>query len=74
MIRSILSPTFDASTSQTADDVGGDVKLQYNTQSGWHMRVSRKDEKLLRAQKGLITLETRKDGVRFTTVEMKQVR
>lgn len=58
---------------QTADDVGGDVKLQFNTQSGWHMRVSRKDEKLLRAQKGLITLETRKDGVRFTTAELKNL-
>ncbi len=37
------------------------------------MRVSRKDEKLLRAQKGLITLETRKDGVRFTTAELKNL-
>lgn len=40
---------------------------------GYHFRVSRKEEKLLRGSSRLIYLETRKDGVRFTTLKLKDL-
>jgi DNA mismatch repair protein MSH2 len=72
--KTSIKKQIDKSHAETADDLGGDsVKLQFTQQAGWHMRVSRKDEKLLRGQKGVITLETRKDGVRFTTSALKSL-
>ncbi len=62
--------------SEIADDLGLDekkVKLNHSSALGYHVRVSRKDEKNLRSAKGYVTLETRKDGVRFTSPEMKRL-
>lgn len=55
-----------------ADELGLDenkVKLNHSNQQGYHFRVSRKDEKALRAAHGFTSLEARKDGVRFTNSE-----
>ena len=51
-----------------------DVKLQDANNLGYHFRVSRKNEKYLRKdKKKYITLEMRKDGIRFTTKEMSKI-
>jgi hypothetical protein len=44
-----------------------DVKLNHQGQLGWHLRVTRKDEKSIRADKKYLMLETRKDGYRFAS-------
>lgn len=59
--------------NEVADDLGLDdkkVKLNHSSQQGYHFRVSRKDEKALRTASGYTSLETRKDGVRFTNSEV----
>ncbi len=48
-----------------------EVKLNHQGQLGWHLRVTRKDEKSIRSDKKYLMLETRKDGYRFTTVDLK---
>lgn len=48
------------------------IKLQYSGNLGYHLRMSRKDERYLRTNNKYIGLETRKDGVRFTTKEQRQ--
>lgn len=61
---------------RVADDLGLDpkhVKLNWTAQLGDHFRVSRKDEKKLRGKKKYTSLETRKDGVRFTSMKMKKL-
>jgi DNA mismatch repair protein MSH2 len=47
------------------------VKLNHANNLGYHYRISRKDEKFLRANKSYTALETRKDGVRFTSPHMR---
>jgi len=49
------------------------VKLNYAGHLGYHLRISRKDEKNLRGNKSYATLETRKDGVRFTNAKMRDI-
>jgi DNA mismatch repair protein MSH2 len=50
------------------------VKLNRSTaQIGYHFRVSRKNEKNLRSCKQYTCIETRKDGVRFTSMQMKKI-
>lgn len=48
------------------------VKLSSAPLLGEHFRISRKDEKVLRGNSKFMTLDTRKDGVRFTTIKMKK--
>jgi len=58
----------------TADDIGVEVsrvKLNNQSQLGYHLRITRKDEKLIRNNPRYNALETRKDGVRFTTMQLK---
>eukprot|EP00474_Spongospora_subterranea_P001743 CRZ02201.1 hypothetical protein [Spongospora subterranea] len=51
--------------------MSGKLKLNYKDGLGYHLRVTRKEEKALRGHRKVICLETRKDGVRFTTTELK---
>lgn len=48
------------------------VKLSSAPGLGEHFRISRKDEKVLRGNSKFTTLDTRKDGVRFTSIKMKK--
>jgi DNA mismatch repair protein MSH2 len=61
----------------TMNDLGLDdgkdrVKLQRNA-AGYCLRVTRKDEKFLRGKARYHTIETRKDGVRFTTSSLRSL-
>lgn len=62
---------------ETATDLGLDdkkVKLNHADTLGDHFRISRKDERVLRKKTATyINLETRKDGVRFTSKRMKSL-
>ncbi|KXJ23745.1 DNA mismatch repair protein Msh2 [Exaiptasia diaphana] len=49
------------------------IKLESNNQIGYFFRVTRKEEKGLRNNKKYITIETRKDGIRFTNSSLKQL-
>lgn len=48
------------------------LKLNHNGTHGYFLRVTRKDETALRGRPKFICLETRKDGVKFTTKEIRQ--
>jgi DNA mismatch repair protein MSH2 len=48
------------------------LKLERKDGLGHCFRVTRKDEVLIRSQKSLTILETRKDGVRFTTAPLRR--
>mmetsp|Transcript_48662 Transcript_48662/g.95398 ORF Transcript_48662/g.95398 Transcript_48662/m.95398 type:complete len:948 (-) Transcript_48662:170-3013(-) len=66
----------DEAVEEVARDLGLDaskVKLNHTPQLGDHFRISRKDEKVLRKKAKYSSLETRKDGVRFTCPSMKKL-
>lgn len=70
-----LSRMIDDHLEETSDALGlesGKVKLSNAPNLGDHFRVSRKDERVLRGNSKFTTLDTRKDGVRFTTIKMKK--
>uniref|UniRef100_A0A7S2TUX3 DNA mismatch repair proteins mutS family domain-containing protein n=1 Tax=Lotharella oceanica TaxID=641309 RepID=A0A7S2TUX3_9EUKA len=71
-----LKRTMERLQRECADDLGLDEKkvkmAQLPTTKRWHFRVSRKDEKLLRKRSGYTTLETRKDGAKFTTRDLTE--
>ena len=70
-----LQLNVDSLLEDVADDLGLDsnkVKLSTAPNLGEHFRVSRADEKKLRGKSKYTTLDTRKDGVRFTTIKMKK--
>nr|WCZ58541.1 DNA mismatch repair protein Msh2 [Andalucia godoyi] len=62
---------------EAADDLGFDagksLKLEKHTQHGFVFRVSRKDERGIRDNSKYIPLDTRKDGVLFTSPKMRKV-
>jgi DNA mismatch repair protein MSH2 len=63
-------------TEEMNEDLAFDkaeVKLVRGVSHGYHFRVSRKNEKSLRSNKQLTLLETRKDGVKFTSISLKKV-
>ena len=62
----------DLLLQKAKQDFDVEVKLNHSGPAGYHFRVSRKDEKAIRSTDALI-LETRKDGVRFTTHALKSV-
>lgn len=48
------------------------MKLERNKDKVYTMRITRKDEKTLRSNQGTFTtVETRKDGVKFTSTALK---
>ncbi|CAD2217827.1 MutS domain III/MutS family domain IV/MutS domain V, putative [Angomonas deanei] len=49
------------------------LKYEYHPSYGYVFRVSRKEDRQLRANKELITVSTAKDGVRFTTEKMSSI-
>lgn len=49
------------------------LKLEKHDSYGYVFRVTRKDEKLIRGKKQYKTVDTRKDGVRFVTSELKRL-
>ncbi|XP_065184148.1 DNA mismatch repair protein Msh2-like isoform X2 [Sycon ciliatum] len=50
---------------------GKTIKLESTSQLGHFFRVTRKDEKSLRNARGFITIDTNKNGVRFTSPDLK---
>jgi len=71
-----LSDRMEKLRSNCADDLGlqySKVKLLQLTTKRWHFRMTRKDEKNLRKKSSKYSiLETRKDGVKFTTRELSE--
>eukprot|EP01135_Chromosphaera_perkinsii_P002024 Nk52_evm71s215 gene=Nk52_evmTU71s215 len=49
------------------------IKLENNSQMGYFFRVTRKDEKVLRKQSSYFTIDTQKNGVRFTNSKLKAI-
>lgn len=49
------------------------LKLEKRDNAGYVFRVTRKDEKLIRGKSAYIIVDTRKDGVRFVTRELKKL-
>lgn len=49
------------------------LKLEKRDNAGYVFRVTRKDEKLIRGKSSYIIVDTRKDGVRFVTRELKKL-
>ncbi|EGG18740.1 mutS like protein [Cavenderia fasciculata] len=59
-----------------ADDLGIDearVKLHQSDKDGYLVRLSRKDEKLIRGNAKYIVYGTQKDGVRFSTSDIRKL-
>ncbi|CAB4031835.1 DNA mismatch repair Msh2 [Paramuricea clavata] len=54
-------------------EAGKTIKLETNNQFGYYLRITRKEEKKLRGSKKFTTLDTRKDGVRFTNSVLRQL-
>eukprot|EP00475_Leptophrys_vorax_P011812 TRINITY_DN18305_c0_g1_i1.p1 TRINITY_DN18305_c0_g1~~TRINITY_DN18305_c0_g1_i1.p1 ORF type:complete len:263 (+),score=52.69 TRINITY_DN18305_c0_g1_i1:724-1512(+) len=49
------------------------LKPNHSAVHGYHFRITRKEHSKIRGRNEYISLETRKDGVRFTTREMKKL-
>lgn len=49
------------------------LKYEYHSSYGYVFRVSRKEDRQLRASKDLITVSTAKDGVRFTSAPLSSL-
>ncbi|XP_046847802.1 DNA mismatch repair protein Msh2-like isoform X2 [Xenia sp. Carnegie-2017] len=59
--------------SELGLEAGKTIKLETSNQLGYFLRITRKEEKKLRGKKPYITLETKKDGVRFTTSVLRRI-
>lgn len=69
-----MSRDMESIGSEMAQSMGledSKVKLLHAPSHGWCLRVTRKDEKNLRSKTGLIQLGTLKDGVYFTTPNLR---
>eukprot|EP01133_Synstelium_polycarpum_P008041 gene8041-9445_t len=65
----------DEAREKIADDLQlpeGRVKLHVSDKDGHTMRISLKDEKVIRGKTTYIQCATQKDGVRFTTSQIRQ--
>ena len=73
--RDEVRAEIEQARSQAAKRLGltdDKVKLEKSKDKVYALRVTRKDEKILRSKTGTFTvLETRKDGVKFTCKELK---
>ncbi|XP_074601818.1 DNA mismatch repair protein spel1 [Brevipalpus obovatus] len=67
----------DQITSKITKKLGieaGKIKLEVNSQTGYGLRVTKKEEKLVRASKGIQLLDrNKKDAVRFTTDDLQNL-
>jgi DNA mismatch repair protein MSH2 len=69
-----ISALFDAAARKLGLERERVLKLDHSPAHGWFFRLTRKEEAGVRAKlagPGFIPLETRKDGVKFTTKELK---
>ncbi|XP_077977328.1 DNA mismatch repair protein Msh2-like [Glandiceps talaboti] len=61
--------------TKSARDLGVEankiLKLESNSQLGYFFRVTRKEEKIIRNNKKYITIDTNKNGVRFTNTTLR---
>lgn len=63
----------DKAASDLGLEAGKSIKLETNNQYGYFFRVTRKEDKKLRGNKRYTTLDTRKDGVRFSNSSLRQL-
>lgn len=64
---------FQRAAQKLGLDPGKSIKLEMNDQLGYYMRMTLKDEKVLRDFKGFDILDTQKGGVRFRNVILSQL-
>ncbi|XP_065649917.1 DNA mismatch repair protein Msh2 isoform X2 [Hydra vulgaris] len=68
-----LNDSLDDAARVLGLDAGKTIKLESNSQIGHFFRVTLKEEKVLRSCKKFTTIETRKDGVRFTNSTLSEL-
>ena len=69
-----MSDVFDAVADRLGLERERVLKLNYSAQHGWFFRLTKKEEVGVRAKlagPGFLPLETRKDGVKFSTKELR---
>ncbi|CEP00431.1 DNA mismatch repair proteins mutS family domain-containing protein [Plasmodiophora brassicae] len=71
--KDAITKEIDQIAAETDSHLGmkGKIVANFKDGIGFHLRVSRKDEKLLRGKSQYQVVETRKDGVRFVTTRMR---
>ena len=69
-----MSSVFDSVADRLGLERERVLKLNYSAQHGWFFRLTKKEEVTVRAKlsgPGFLPLETRKDGVKFSTKELR---
>ncbi|XP_070564329.1 DNA mismatch repair protein Msh2-like [Ptychodera flava] len=72
-LESSIQKELNKSARDLAVDVNKVLKLESNSQLGYFFRVTRKEEKIIRNNKKYITIDTNKNGVRFTNSSLKSL-
>eukprot|EP01028_Stygiella_incarcerata_P007179 TRINITY_DN294_c0_g1_i1.p1 TRINITY_DN294_c0_g1~~TRINITY_DN294_c0_g1_i1.p1 ORF type:complete len:967 (+),score=277.72 TRINITY_DN294_c0_g1_i1:83-2902(+) len=73
VLRGIHDAHMDVCKRLGIDHSKNQLKLEQNSVHGYSLRLSRKDEKLIRNKHEFVVLDTRKDGVVFTTVRIRKM-